>query len=438
MPATEAMIPGLKRAHILAGASIGNALEFYDFLIYAFFAGSLAAAFFPGHTPQVRLLLTFGTFGVSFLARPVGALILGSYADRKGRTACMTVSIALMTLGSVLMAMMPTYATIGVAAPVGILLARLIQGFSLGGEFGSSTAFLIEHSPGGEAKASSWQATSQFIAAMMASGVAWLLNYILPTPIFAEWGFRIAFGLGVLAGPVALAMRQRLQDAPSFLAEREKTQSAAFPERATLSGIATAMGAVAVGTGLTYLVVYLPTYASHDLHLSAGSALGSIFLFYIVMLTLTPLRLRIAGWFDRSRNDRAMLASCGLLLISGYPAFMLLDAAPNLVTLFLLPIWLNIVGLFYLSPLQAFMGMVFPVRQRGIGLSVSYSLGVALFGGFAPFINTWLVARTGDPRSPGLYLSFTALITMIAILAARRRVPVRLQLKDPQTAGSGS
>lgn len=421
--------PPISRAHMLAGASIGNALEFYDFLVYAFFASSIASSFFPGHDPATRLLLTFGTFGVSFLARPVGAVILGTYADRRGRTACMTLSVALMTLGGAAIAVMPSHAAIGLAAPFGILLARLIQGFSLGGEFGSSTAFMIEHSAGGEARAASWQGTSQFIAAMMASGVAWLLNHLLPPPLFGTWGFRIAFGIGVLAGPVALMLRRRLQEPPAFIA-RDSTSltpsDGVAAEPATLSGILIAIGMVALGTGLTYLQIYLPTYATTHLHMTAGSTLGAVFLLYVALVAMTPLRLFIADRFDQSHHGGAMLASCLLLLVCGYPAFMLLDAHPSALTLFLLPVSFQLIGLSYLSPLQAFMGMVFSIRRRGVGLSVAYSTGVAIFGGFAPFINEWLVVKTGDPRSPGLYLAVTAVITMVALGFAGRRIPAKL------------
>ncbi len=430
MPRTTVVMsigPWMKRAHLLAGASIGNALEFYDFLVYAFFAGAIASSFFPGHDPAIQLLLTFGTFGVSFLARPVGAVILGHYADRSGRTACMTLSVGLMTLGGAMIAVMPSHGAIGLLAPIGILLARLIQGFSLGGEFGSSTAFMIEHSSGSEARAASWQATSQIIAAMMAAGIAWLINHLLPASLLGTWGFRIAFGIGVLAGPVGLLLRRKLQDAPAFIAWREQAANGESAgkqaaEPATLSGIMIASGMVALGTGLTYLQVYLPTYATTHLHMTAASSLGTIFLLYLALLAMTPLRLFLASRFDRSHRGKAMQVSCLLLLLSGYPAFMLLDAKPGPWTLFLLPVSLQFIGLFYLSPLPAFMGMVFTVRRRGIGLSVAYSMGVAIFGGFAPLINEWLVTKTGDPRMPGAYLAVTAVITMIALLFAGRRL----------------
>ena len=420
--------PSVRRTHMIIGASIGNALEFYDFIIYGFFASSIATTFFPGRDATTRLLLTFGTFGVSFLARPIGALILGAFADRRGRLACMTLSVQLMTLAGATIALMPGRASIGISAPLGILAARLIQGFALGGEFGSSTALMMEHSVGSETRAASWQGTSQYIASMLASGVAWLLSQdpaLSPLHIPA---FRIAFAMGALAGPIALLLRRRLLEAPTFLSRKEREIPA---EAQTLSGVVIAAGMVAIGTAQTYLIVYLPTYAMTQLHMTAGSALGTIFLVYVVTLAMTPLRLRIAGWFDDSHRSLMMVASCAAVLAAGYPAFMLLALWPSPVMLFLLPFGLTLIGLLYNAPLTGFMGLVFPIRRRGVGLSVGYALGIAMFGGFAPFINTWLMTMTGDPRTPGLYLGFTALVTIVALLAAQRRLS-RLQRADHQ------
>ncbi len=412
----------VSRWHMIAGASIGNALEFYDFIIYGFFAPDIAAAFFPGKDQATRLLLTFGTFGVSFLARPVGALIIGAYADRRGRAACMVVAVSLMTLGSALITFMPPRAAIGIVAPLGILLARLIQGFALGGEFGSSTALMIEHSAGRESHAASWQGTSQNIAGLVGSGVAFILSETLAPPMFHDWGFRIAFGIGVIAGPVALLLRRRLHDAPAFVAQQSKPAAPGTGESTTIGGIAIAAGMVAIGTAQTYLVVYLPTYAATQLHMKAGKALGAIVLLYIFTLALVPLRLWIAAQFDRTHRSLGIILSCIAMMACGYPAFIALTAWPGPVMLFLIPLFFTIIGLYYNAPLTGFMGMVFTMRRRGIGLSVGYALGIALFGGFAPFINAWLVGWTGDPRSPGLYLALTSVITIAAIIFAKRRL----------------
>ena len=429
------------RARVLVAATIGNAIEYYDFLSYIFFAAAIATVFFPGRDPTTKLLLTFGTFGVSFLARPIGALILGAYADRKGRLASMILSIGLMTLGSLIMTVMPGYQTVGIAGPLGILVARLIQGFSLGGEFGSSTAFMIEQSKGGEARASSWQGTSQAIGGTIALGVAWILSMLMPPSIFQQWSFRVAFGIGVLVGPIAMLLRRQMQDtqildAPAHEVPASDAQGSGIDglaaETATLPNICLSIGLIALSMGDVYLGVYLPSYAIVYLHMSSRSAFGAIFVLYLLALLLTPLRLAVAGWFDRSRRIGLVLTSCFLMSAAGYPAFVLLNAYPSPALLFLVPITFTLLGTFYLSPLQALMGMVFARRRRGIGLSVSYALGVAVFGGFTPLIATWLIAETGDRRSPGLYLAATGAITIVTLFLARRRFerPVRDDLRS--------
>ena len=427
--------PAPPRWQMIAGAAICNALEFYDFIVYVYFAPYIAAAFFPGHDSTTKLLLTFGTFGVSFLARPVGAFILGHFADAKGRTPAMILAVSLMTLGSAMIAVMPARASIGLVAPFGILAARLIQGFALGGEFGSATALMIEHSKGRESHAASWQGTSQNIAGLVGSGFALLLSLALPPSAFHEYGFRLAFGLGVLAGPVAILLRRRLQEAPAFLAQK----AAGHPppeatEPTTLPGVAIAAGLVAIGTAQTYLVIYLPTYASTQLHMTAGKALGAVVLLYIFTLMMVPLRLAIARRFDQSASTIWMIVSCLAMMATGYPAFIALTFWPGAVMLFLIPLFFTIISLPYNSPLTGFMGMVFPIRHRGIGLSVGYALGIALFGGFAPYINTWLVARTHDPRAPGDYLALTSIITIAAIFFARARLPARVMARGAKAS----
>jgi MHS family proline/betaine transporter-like MFS transporter len=404
---------------MIAAATIGNALEFFDFIIYGFFATSIATTFFPGKDPTTQLLLTFGAFGVSFFARPVGALILGIFADRKGRVPCMILCVSLMTLASAMIALMPARAAIGLAAPFGILAARLIQGFALGGEFGSATALMIEHSVGSETRAASWQGISQNISQLIAAGLAWALTADVPA-VLHILPFRIAFAIGALAGPVALVLRRGLLEAPAFLEQQKRPRP--DKEHPTVSGVLIAAGMVAIGTAQTYLVIYLPTYATTQLHIHANKALGAVFLTYVITLALTPWRLMIARRFDRSHQPIAMVLSCLVMLAFGYPAFMLLGLWPGPVMLFLLPLGFTVLGMYYNAPLSGFMGMVFSLRHRGVGLSIGYALGIALFGGSAPFINTWLVAHTGDPRSPGLYLIFASIVSIIAVLAARRRL----------------
>ena len=208
---------------IIISSSIGNALEWYDFLVYGFFASIIGKLFFPADDEWVSLLFAVGSFGVSFITRPVGAIVLGMYADRKGRKAALTLSILLMIVGTLAIAVMPSYQQIGIVAPVTILLARLVQGFAVGGEFGSATAFMVEHSKHGRGYYASWQFASQGIATILAAGLGALLTASLTPADLEGWGWRLPFIFGLLVGPVGFYIRRHLDETPEFIAEQKKT-----------------------------------------------------------------------------------------------------------------------------------------------------------------------------------------------------------------------
>lgn len=196
---------------VIAAASIGNALEWFDLLIYGYFAVTIAKLFFPSADPTVSLLLALGTFGASYLVRPLGAIVLGAYGDRVGRKAAMMVSILMMMVGTFLMVIMPTYESVGVLAPLGVLGARLLQGFAIGGEFGSSTAYLVEHAPERKGLFASFQWSGQGLAAVLASAFGVVLTSALTPEQLQSWGWRIPFAFGLLIGPVGLYIRRHLK-----------------------------------------------------------------------------------------------------------------------------------------------------------------------------------------------------------------------------------
>jgi MHS family proline/betaine transporter-like MFS transporter len=287
-------------ARTIMAASIGNALQFYDFIVFGYFAVQIAGAYFPASEGTRALLLTFGTYGVSFLARPFGAIVLGSYGDRHGRRAALSMSILLMTAGTFLMACMPAYRTIGWAAPAGILAARLLQGFATGGEFGAATAFMAEHARVGQRDLfASLQFATQTFSSVMASCVAWAVAALLTPAALQAWGFRIPFVLGLVIAPVGVYVRQRLPETPEFAASVPHIA----PVRTLLVRhwlqVLLAACLIAGSTAGTYLEIYLPTFAQVQLHIeAAGSFLASV----VVSLAAILVTLAASWWSDRTAS----------------------------------------------------------------------------------------------------------------------------------------
>jgi MHS family proline/betaine transporter-like MFS transporter len=288
----QADSPGLASSgqivKLVVATSLGNALEWFDISVYAYFAVYLSKAFFPASDPTTSLLLTFGTFGLAFLARPIGGVLLGTYADRYGRKASLLVSIAMMTCGTLAVACMPTFDKIGVLAPLLVIVARLVQGFSAGGEFGSSTAFLVEHMPGRHGFVASWQFASQGISSLLGSGFGALLSSTLSEADLQTWGWRIPFFFGVLIGPVGLYIRNRIEDATAPPAAKHDTPvRTVFLEQKFR--VLLALGALAVSTAVNYLIIYMPTYVVKTLNLSPTIGYLAAFAAAIAAILFNPV-----------------------------------------------------------------------------------------------------------------------------------------------------
>ena len=419
---THSPLTSAHARRIVISSSIGNALEWYDFLVYGFFASVIGKLFFPADDEWVSLLFAVGSFGVSFITRPVGAIVLGMYADRKGRKAALTLSILLMIVGTLAIAVMPSYAQIGIVAPVTILLARLVQGFAVGGEFGSATAFMVEHSKRGRGYYASWQFASQGIATILAAGLGALLTATLFPSELESWGWRLPFFFGLLVGPVGFYIRRHLDETPEFVAEQKKTTvdpQASF--KAQWTNLLLAVGVVAQSTVSVYVLqLYMPTYAVKQLHLPAAQSFGVVVLNGGLQFLLSPL---FGALSDRIGRIRIMLTTSVLMILLIYPMFALLRAYPTIGALLALQAVSGIFKAAYSGPMPALMSEIFPTRVRSTGLSLGYSLGVTLFGGFAPFIVTWLIHTTGDTLAPSYYVLTAAVVSGIAltIIALRRR-----------------
>ncbi|MDR6492408.1 MHS family proline/betaine transporter-like MFS transporter [Paraburkholderia terricola] len=406
----------------VVAASIGNALEWFDLVVYGFFAVIIAKLFFPAGNETVSLLLTLGTFGVSFFMRPLGAVVIGAYADRAGRKAALTLSIVLMMSGTLIIAVLPTYSSIGLAAPVILVIARLMQGFSAGGEFGSATAFLAEHVPGQRGFFASWQVASQGLTTLLAAGFGALLTGELSPQHMASWGWRVPFVFGLLIGPVAWYIRTRLDETPEFLAAETTTT----PLRDTFTSqklrLLIAIGVVVLGTVSTYLVLYMPTYGVKQLGLAPSVAFGAIALTGVIQMLFAPL---VGHLSDRYGRTTIMLAPALLLLVLIYPAFVYLIAHPSFGTLIALQIVFGFLMTGYFAALPGLLSEMFPVQTRTTGMSLAYNIAVTIFGGFGPFIIAWLIGFTGSKAAPSYYLIFAAVVSLVALMAARRKLGFR-------------
>jgi MHS family proline/betaine transporter-like MFS transporter len=423
--AAAATRPPTSIYRLILATSIGNALEWYDLVVYGYFAVILSRLFFPTHDKTVSLLLTFGTFALSYLARPVGALVLGAYADRKGRKASLMLSISMMTLGTGMVALMPSYAAIGVAAPIAIFCSRLLQGFSAGGEFGSSTAFLVEHAPERSGFMSSWQFASQGASVLLASAFGAVLTGTLSNAQLESWGWRIPFLFGMLIGPIGMYIRRHIDESPEFEKAESAAKTSASPVREMLleqkERLLVTIGALVLTTTANYMILYMPTYATRQLGLAPSYGFIGTFVTGFIIMTLTPF---VGHWSDKVGRIRIMLGAGVLFFFTIYPAFLYMNAHPSLPTLLAAMIWVGVLKAVYFAPIPALLAGLFPIRTRSTGMAFGYNLGTTIFGGFTPLIVTALIAFTGNKLAPGFYLMIAAVISLFTLVWARVRLKV--------------
>lgn len=401
-------------------ALIGNTLEWFDLSVYAYFALTISKVFFPATDPAVSLFMAFATFGISFLIRPLGAAVLGSYADREGRKKALTASIMLMVAGTAMIAVMPSYAAIGVIAPVGILLARLLQGFSAGGEFGSSTAFMMEHAP---QKTRNFVASLQFASQGFGVVIASLFGYFLTTSLndqqMLDWGWRLPFFFGLILGPVGLYLRNTVDESPDF----KESEPGSKPLRQVLISQKTlllvAMGVLIVSTASNFMIKYMPSYAATTLNIPQSSGFLATLTGGLILTLVTPIVGFITGYVSRIK---IMLWASIIYILSIFPAFFWLNKVPSATSLLLVVSMMALIKAVYFAPLAALMADVFPIQTRVTGMSLSYNLSVTIFGGFAPVIATGLIALTGSQLAPSFYLIAAAALSIAALAVASRKL----------------
>ena len=424
--------PSMRR--LIVAATIGNIFEWFDFVVYGFFAVTIAEVFFPAGNPTVSLLITFGAFGLAYFVRPLGAIVVGGYTDRAGRKAGLLLSMALMMIGTTLMAVTPGFATIGLAAPIIITIARLLQGFSVGGEFGSAVSFLAEHGGGRRGFSASWQFATGGLITVLASLFGLTLSSLLTHEQLVDWGWRIPYVFGMLIGPAGLYVRAKVVETPEFL---EAEKPATIPIRDVLRRhplpVLFALGISIISNSSFYILAYIPTYGVKTLHLPASTGFTATLIGGAILAIGCPL----AGyWSDKlPRRTLLMVITCWLFVLTSYPAFYLMAAWPSLAACIIAVGWLQFVKAGYSGVLPSVLSEQFPVEVRAIGVSLGFSTAVSVFGGLAPLVATWLIAATGDSLSPSYYLIFTALLSLFALVAIQSRGrPVTRAISAPRTA----
>jgi MFS transporter, MHS family, citrate/tricarballylate:H+ symporter len=408
-------------------ATIGNMLEFYDFITYSFFAVDIGRTFFPAQSAYGSLMLSLATFGAGFVTRPLGGIVLGTYSDRVGRRPAMLLSFGLMGLAILTISLTPSYNAIGLAAPLIVIIARMVQGFALGGEVGPTTAYLMEiASPERRALVVSWQPTSQEIAATTGALVGVILSKTMAPEALEAYGWRIAFLIGVLCLPVGLWMRSSLpetvpqEDGRTAGAEHSGHLAVA---RRHLRLIVLAVMILASGTIATYVTQYMTTFAQSTLHVAPPLA----FTVSVVSNGLQIVGALLGGWLaDRFGRRPIMIWPQLVALLLTYPIFLWIVHAPGVLSLLFGFGGLSLIGSLPFSAFYAAFTEGLPQQIRGGVFATIYAVAIASFGGTAQLVVTWLIHVSGDPLAPSWYLLLAATVGFVAMALMPETAPVKV------------
>jgi MFS family permease len=400
----------------IASAVLGNALEWYDFTIYAYMTPIISSVFFPvdPHNPETQLnaiLATTAVFGVGFFMRPVGGIVLGIIGDRYGRRVAMVLGMALMALGTLLLTCAPSYRQVGLVAPVIVVLSRLIQGFSLGGQFGTSTAYLIEMAPPGKAGLyGSWQITGQVASLVVGTTFGFVLTQFFTSAELASGVWRLPFAFGLIIAPAAWYIRRHVEESRVFVSAQSVAAGDSRAQQISIGGalfglrrqLLASIGMVAASAVSFYAVYgYSVTYAKNVLHLPIRESFFAELLAAALMLGIVPIGGMLC---DRFNRRRLLLWFLGAYFLVMYPLYSWLAAAPSIGRLITVQLVISVVSGLFLGVYCTTMSELFPPRMRSTALSIANNFAVLVFGGFAQFILTWIFKITGSQIAPVYYV----------------------------------
>jgi len=398
-------------------ASIGNVMEWYDFNIFAFMAVPLAKNFFPGSDAAAGLLSTFAVLGVGLVVRPLGGLVIGRMGDVRGRKPALIFTVLLMAVGTGLIGVLPNYANIGILAPALLVVARMMQGFSTGGEWGSATTFMAEWSQNGRrGYFTSIQQLSNAVGLLLGSSIAALITTMLSADAIEWWGWRIPFLIGALFGPIGLWLRRSIDETPPF---RDTEEASAKAQVNIPDGKAWKPAAIAVGFAAGWTVCFyaflnfMPTFTRIQLKLSSAESLCANTIGVIAFTIFVPI---MGALSDRIGRKPLLLLSSAAFFVLPLPVFMLLLQTHSFALVVAAQLLFGVALSLYSGPGPAAIAELFPTRGRSMWLSLSFSLAVAVFGGFTPFISQWLITSIGSPLAPTFYIMAVVALSFAVIL----------------------
>jgi MHS family proline/betaine transporter-like MFS transporter len=416
----DTRVKSLQRNILIAGC-VANVLEWYDFALYGYFASVLARLFFPAQDEFTSLISTFEVFAAGYLMRPLGAAVFGNLGDRVGRKKVLIVSVVLMAASTTLIGVLPTHAKIGVMAPILLALLRLIQGFSVGGEFTGTISFIVEHGQQSRRGFSGSLATFSLISGiLLGSAIGALITSILSVEAIASWGWRIPFVFGMIVGGVGFYLRFGIEETPIFKSLEGKGGIVRTPIIEALTHywreILITMGTTWAGSAAFYIIfIYLATYLLSEINVPFSTALHINTIAMVILMIASPF---MGALSDRIGRKPVLTIGCLGIAILSYPLFLLISSGNTLYILGSQVVFAVELAMIF-APLGATLVELFPTRVRLSAMSLGYNLGFSIFGGTAPLVATYLIKETGSKVAPSIYLIFSALASLLVFLRIR-------------------